>query len=156
MDKVTTKYRQLYARAGAAVDEWGALQRRGSKLMANATNALGRIPVLADEGNLGALSLLPGVAQRVQAKQVGALERILARLLDTMGDMRAVCGTLEKLAVDGAGVLQSAVGGTPTGLAARAGAAPSVAECIEGLQDLSMMHAEECAPPSWPCSSRWP
>jgi hypothetical protein len=92
--------------------------------------------ILSDESSYGGLADIPGLPQRLLARQLVALEGILTHTQTSLAEMEAASRAMEKLSRDARQQVRQAKGLTPGARRHRAGPVPSVDDCLDGLQEI--------------------
>ncbi|PRW32645.1 hypothetical protein C2E21_8234 [Chlorella sorokiniana] len=140
------KLRQLYSRAEAEVKRWASLQEQALSLLGTIANVLSRLPALEDARAYGALAGLPGhpqLKERLLAKQLSALDGLILQLQGCLGDMQVAVNGMERQAQQAQRFVRQDRSLMPAVCAVVAGPVPSINQCLEGLDAIWRMHADE-------------
>ncbi|KAI7843555.1 hypothetical protein COHA_002797 [Chlorella ohadii] len=121
-------------------------QEQALSLLGTIANVLSRLPALEDGGAYGALAALPGhphLKERLLAKQLAALDELIMQLQGYLGDMQTAVDGMERQAQQAQRFVRQDRSLTPAVCAVVAGPVPSINQCLEGLETIWRMHADE-------------
>lgn len=142
---VLSRYRQLYARADGALQQWDALHASAVGAANTCVNIILRLPALQDADSYGGSQLLLDAQHELLGKQMQSFERGMARLQELMAELDGVARAVAKLAADGARLLKEQRIALGSAVARQQlGATPSLADCVSGLQALRQALTDEC------------
>jgi hypothetical protein len=145
MERLVRKYEQSFRRAKDEMTTWATLQSRLLKQFENAAAILERLPVLVDSANYGVLAREDSMemARDLPAAQVESLEVLFKSMANSLGQLKRVRNSLEKIWRDGQQLLKAEKHATPKQLEQRVGPRPSLQDCLDGLHSLYQMHHDE-------------
>ncbi|GBG79858.1 hypothetical protein CBR_g30123 [Chara braunii] len=146
MERILAKYQQLYTRSECHMDTWKELKKQFCKELSAASSVIGRLPLLADDSLYGIFADVEGFKEKLQGRQLDSLEVIMKAMGETLESMEREWKRMEKAWQDGWKLVQGERS-MPTAVEAstRVGPRASIVDCLEGLQDLYVMHRDEHA-----------
>lgn len=144
MDRLLKKIAHKYKRAKEEIDKWDSVQAQFVSLFGNAVAILERLPMLMDTNNFGLLKEMEGMVNDLPAKQLESLENLFVALHQILNDFRRVKDALERLWHESSQIFKAEkLQSTSSQARQRFGLGPSLNECIEGLENLYVMHRDE-------------
>lgn len=147
MDKLKKKYAKLFQRAEEHVKEWNVERNIAAALVNNVANMLARLPVLQRKELFEEYEAWPDMQEETLMMQLEALERAMARLVETVDELEKYTACLKKTARHAKQLLRSELDGrkssTVRRTAAPMGDGPSIDECIHDLEEIARMHEDE-------------
>eukprot|EP00250_Pteridium_aquilinum_P012146 c20534_g1_i1 orf=345-932(-) len=144
MDQLLRKFGQKYKKAKEEADKWNNLQTQFLGLFGNAVTILERLPMLMDTNNFGALKEVQGMVKDLPAKQLETLESLFIALHKTLNDFARIKDAFKRLWLESSQLLKAEkLKSTSNQAQQRFGLGPSLNECIEGLENLFVMHRDE-------------
>lgn len=141
MSVLLKKLQKKYASVKDVMVRWDELQSQLLTQFGNATSIINRLKVLRDDGNYGALAIIPGIKDALLAKQIKALETTFISMKDTMKEFHSIVMTFDKIERDAGQLLR---GSTPQQMQLCVGKQPSLQQCLDGLSKFHEMHKSEC------------
>eukprot|EP00963_Diacronema_lutheri_P003699 scaffold287_cov337-Pavlova_lutheri.AAC.62 len=147
MDRLKKKYAKLFQAAEEHVKEWNVERSIVEALVNNVANLLARLPVLQQKKLFEGYETWPEMQEKTLNRQLEALERAMARLLQTMDELAKYARALRKTARHAKQLLRSELDGRKRsklrGTAVPMGDGPSVDECIDDLEKIASMYEDE-------------
>ncbi|CAM6104064.1 unnamed protein product [Calypogeia fissa] len=145
MERLVRKYEQSFRRAKEEMVTWAALQDRLLKQFGNAIAILERLPVVVTPTNYGVFieEKSMAIARDLPTAQMESLELIFKAITNTMGELKRVRNSLEKIWCDGQQLLRAEKQLTPQQQHQRVGPRPSLQDCLDGLFSIYEMHRDE-------------
>ncbi|KAJ6812647.1 uncharacterized protein M6B38_148705 [Iris pallida] len=145
MEKMVKMLQQKYRKVRDEMGRWEELQSRLLSQFGNAASVIGRLQVIGETKNYGALRCLPGIKEAILGKQLETLELIFFSMKETLKEFHGIVLSLDKIARDGSQLLKG--GSTPTAsqMQVRVGIMPSLQSCLDGLKSIHEMYKHEYA-----------
>ncbi|XP_047325165.1 uncharacterized protein At5g43822 [Impatiens glandulifera] len=144
MDSLTKNYQGKFREVREKMSIWDELQTRLLLQFQNASAIIGRLQVIQNPAKYGALKFIGGIENAVTRKQMETLENIFNSMKKTIEEFHGIVVWLEKNARHGKHLIKGgSIKATPKQLQQRIGLKPSIADCLDGLQNLHEMHLAE-------------
>ncbi|XP_021902626.1 uncharacterized protein At5g43822 [Carica papaya] len=144
MEGIVKKYQKKFKMVKDEMNRWEELQCRLISQFRNSSSIIERLQVIQDSRNYGGLSSVDGIKDAVLQKQMESLEIILLSMKKTLQEFNSIISSLEKIHRDGRQLVKG--GSSKLGvkqLQQRVGIKPCLADCLDGLMLLYIMHQSE-------------
>ncbi|XP_059634727.1 uncharacterized protein At5g43822 [Cornus florida] len=144
MEAMVKKYQQKFRKVRDEMSRWDELQSRLLSQFGNASSVIGRLQVIQDPKNYGALKCVGGIKDAVLKKQMESLENILLSMKKTLEELHGIVSSLEKIFREGRQLVKGgSIKPTLKQLHQRVGIKPTLADCLDGLSLIHEMHQAE-------------